>query len=165
MQPLELSRRIRLDHVEDPEQNEPGERPRPSDRNERQRDQHADDLVHDDGAGIDAAEITFRSGARPESGREQDENQPDFDHRRLRPPDEHIKQETCRGPNRSRRDREIAAVSDRGDEHSEASHALTTRVSASRSWSARLSAARRAGRNPSPAGRAEARYAVARTTE
>ena len=79
----------------------------------------------------------------------------DFDDRRMRPPDEQIDDQTGRRADCAGREWEVAAVRDRGDEHGEASHALTTRVSARRSWIARLSAPMSAGSKPSPAGSAD----------
>ena len=68
----------------------------------------------------------------------------------LRPPHEQVDDEARGGSDRARRDREIAAVADGREQDGEASHALTTRVSASRSCSARRSWPKNAGRNPRP---------------
>ena len=77
-------------------------------------------------------------------------DQADFEDRRLRPPHEQVDDEARGGSDRARRDREIAAVGDRREEDGEASHALTTRVSARRSCSARRSLADERGKEAEP---------------
>ena len=127
---LEPPRRERLDHVEDPEEDEANQRGRDIHRDERQRDQHADDFVQHDRSRIDTAEIALRGRAGPHAGGEEDHDQPHFDNRRLAPPHEEIEQQAGGRAHRAWRNREIPAVADGGDEDGEPGHAGTTRVSA-----------------------------------
>ena len=69
----------RLDHVEHAEHEEADERAEPVHRQERQRDQHADDFVDDDRAGIDAAEMALRFGAAPDADDEQHQDRHELD--------------------------------------------------------------------------------------
>ena len=84
-------------------------------------------------SGIDAAEVAFRDGARPDADREDRQDERRLDDRGPRPPDEQIHEQARRGPDRARCERKKAAVGDGGDENGDAGHALTTRVSAMRS--------------------------------
>src|SRR5215831_12008463 len=84
---LEAVGRKRLDHVEHAEQHEAGHRAAHTDRNEPESDEHAEDLVDHDRAGIYRTEISLRDCRRPRADRERHHDEPDLDDRRTRPPD------------------------------------------------------------------------------
>src|SRR5690606_10053528 len=81
-QALEASGRKRLPDVEQPEQQESHDDPRPPGRRQVHRDQVADDLVVDDGSGIvTGAEPAFRQTAQPAADGEQHEHDRAVGHR------------------------------------------------------------------------------------
>ncbi len=65
MQLFESIRWIGLEDVEQPKQEKPGQRCRPPDRDERQGDEHANDLVDHHGTRIDPAKILLSGRACP----------------------------------------------------------------------------------------------------
>src|SRR5262249_55324470 len=69
-----MVRRVRLDHVEQPEQQERDERPCPSDGVHEQGDQHAHHFIDDHLTGVGSAEMFLGDAATPGSYDEDRDN-------------------------------------------------------------------------------------------
>ena len=117
VQPFELPRRKRLDHVERAKQQEPEKDAAPTDRNHEQRDEHAHHFIDHDRAGIDASQIFF---ARPREDDARDTAERDDQHQieirdgELRAADVH--RDPCRradGAGRERKKSDVPKAADK----------------------------------------------------
>src|SRR5207248_4355439 len=68
MEFLQAVRGVRLDHIEDAEENESDPGGRPPRGDESQRDEHSKHFIDHDRAGIDGSEVPFGVGRGPRAG-------------------------------------------------------------------------------------------------
>src|SRR5690606_38173093 len=137
----------------------------PADRNEDERDEHAEYFVDDNRLWIDAAEIALGNVAGPRTGNEERDNGGRLEPRNAGCAQQKEEAKACDRSERAGRDGQVSDVPDGREGDGQPRHARTRRVSASRSCSARRSDAPiRTGTNPSPAGNSDARYPPVRST-
>src|SRR6185369_5681264 len=116
---FETPRRPRLDDVQHAKDQESDDRTPDVYRMERQRHEHADDLVDHDGPGVDASEMMFGFGRTPQADHDNDDNRAEFDRGRLLASNHIVENQSDEGTECSWRNGRIANVRARGDEYTQ----------------------------------------------
>ena len=118
-QQFKTPRGPRFDDVQHAKDEEPDDRAPDVYGMERQRYEHAHDLVDDDRAGIDASEMMLGFRRTPQANEDHDSNRAQFDRGRLLTSNQIVEAQREKGAERSWRDGRVTNVRARGDEYTQ----------------------------------------------